>query len=299
MQASIKEIEETLRGDLDDPVALRAYGEWLSERGDARGTLIRLEQQLAVTSPTRRAPLEREIAEFVAEHDDWPDELPPGVQVSARQHGFATEVAVEWSENLREVIEQLPAGGLIRTLRITPGSEESDEDDDDYDDFDEDFQGGLRHPLNPEPLAGLDLGRFVELDLSYLGLGPEGAKAIATSLRTDRLREVDLRYCYIEDAGVAALTQSSHLSALRCLHLQRNKLTAEAVRSLYRLPELTDLDLRYNDIGEAGAQALTAAPFAGSLARLGLYGTDVGDGARTLAQAAELPAGLRSIWRSI
>jgi uncharacterized protein (TIGR02996 family) len=42
-------LEQTLRDHPDDLAAWRAYGEWLVERGDARGELIRLEQRHART----------------------------------------------------------------------------------------------------------------------------------------------------------------------------------------------------------------------------------------------------------
>ncbi|MBE1583925.1 hypothetical protein ACFPOI_34345 [Nonomuraea angiospora] len=311
MQATA--VEDALRAQPDDLASWDAYSDRLLEQGDARGTLIRLEQRLARTRPADRPAIEREIADLVAEHEGgWDDGLPATVRVLARRYGFATEVAVPWSDDVREVVEQVLRGRFVTKLRIWSDAE-SDEDedwddedddwdeDDDEDDEDDDEEGGGRSGRpDMEALNGLDLGRLAGLDLSYLDLGPHGAELLAASLRTDRLRALELRYCRIGDAGLAALAASPHLSGLRRLHLQRNKLSADGVRSLHRFPELTELDLRYNDLGEAGAQALIAAPFAGSLARLWLYGSDVGrDGVRELAHAANLPSGLRSMWRSM
>ncbi|MET9250385.1 TIGR02996 domain-containing protein [Nonomuraea sp. NPDC003709] len=310
-------VEDALRAHPDDLASWGAYSDWLLEQGDARGTLIRLEQRLARTRPADRPAMEREIADLVAEHEGgWDDGLPATAHVLARRYGFATEVAVPWSDDVREVVEQVLRGRFVTTLRITSHEpsdedEEWDDEDDDWDDDDDDEDeddedddgpgGGVRSGrLDMRALDGLDLGRLTGLDLSYLDLGPNGAELLATLLRTDGLRALELRYCRIGDAGLAALAASPYLGGLRRLHLQRNRVSAEGVRSLHRFTELTELDLRYNHIGEAGAEALIAAPFAGSLARLWLYGSDVGkDGVRRLAHAANLPSGLRTMWRSM
>ncbi|MBT2228385.1 TIGR02996 domain-containing protein [Nonomuraea sp. NEAU-A123] len=295
-------VEDALRAHPDDLASWRAYSDWLLEQGDARGTLIRLEQRLARTRPADRAAVEREIADLVAEHEDgWGDGLPATARVLARRYGFAAEVAVQWSDDVREVVEQVLRGRFVTTLRIAPNA--ATDEDDDWDEDDDEWEDGPGAEagsgrLDMQFLDGLDVGRLVELDLSYLDLGPDGAEILAASLRTDRLRALELRYCRIGDAGLAALAASPYLGGLRRLHLQRNRVTAEGVRSLHRFPELTELDLRYNDIGEAGAEALLAAPFVGSLARLWLYDSDVGqDGVRKLARAANLPSELRSLWR--
>ncbi|MER6951931.1 TIGR02996 domain-containing protein [Nonomuraea sp. NPDC000554] len=304
-------VEDALRAHPDDLATWRAYSDWLLEQGDARGTLIRLEQRLARTRPADRPAVEREIADFVAEHEGgWDDGLPATARVLARRYGFAAEVAVQWSDDVREVVEQVLRGRFVTTLRITPNAstdEDWDDDEDEDEDWDEDDEGegGPEAEVRPgrldmKVLDGLDAGRLVELDLSYLDLGPDGAEILATSLRADRLRALELRYCRIGDTGLAALAASPHLGGLRRLHLQCNRVTAEGVRSLHRFPELTELDLRYNNIGEAGAEALLAAPFAGSLERLWLYDSDVGqDGVRKLAHAANLPPGLRGLWRCV
>ena len=87
---------------------------------------------------------------------------------------------------------------------------------------------------------------------------------------------------------------------MRRLHLQANRITAAGVAALQPVPAPEVLDLRYNDIGAAGVEALLAAPFIGRLTRLNLYRADVGDtGAKLLAHAPQLPPALRSFWRSV
>lgn len=301
MQATaVEDIEEALRADPDDPAGWRAYGEWLSEHGDARGGLIMLEQRLARTRPADRPGVEREIADLVAEHEgDWEDGLPSGAQVIERRHGFAAAVAVDWSDELRDVVEQVLRSRFVTALRIRP--DEATETDAWCEEWEEWYDGDVPQPADlVAQFAGLDLGRLTELDLRYLHIARTGAESLASLLASDRLRTLDLRYCLVEDSGLTALAASPHLRRLRTLRLQRNKLTAEGVRQLHQLPDLTELDLRYNNIGEEGAQALLDAPFVGSLTRLWLYSVDVGEkGVQKMAQATALPLGLRSLWRCV
>ncbi|GAA2210265.1 hypothetical protein GCM10009850_057240 [Nonomuraea monospora] len=298
-------IEDALRTRPDDVAAWHAYSEHLLERGDARGTLIRLEQSLARTRPADRPGVRQEIADLVARHENgWDDGLPDGARVLSRRHGFAAEVAVEWSDGVREIVEQVLRAPFVTTLRITTNAE--DERDDDEEERDEEYNYAVDRG-DPRPgrqdlgvFAGLDLGRLTELDLAYVSVGYDGAQTLAATFASDRLRALDLRYCRVADTGLAALAACPRLGGLRRLHLQRNRLTAEGVRHLHRFTELTELDLRYNDLGADGARALVAAPFAGALERLWLYDSDVGrDGVATMAQAASLPASLRSLWRCV
>lgn len=316
------DLEQALREHPDDLATWLVYGDWLLERGDARGALIQLEQRRARARAADRArnnagthaePHAEPHAEIDAEIDaltkrhqaEWDAALPAGVTVVARRHGFATKVAVEWTDAAPALIEQALRERFVTALRITSPDADPDaaDDDIDEDDFDE---NGLPKPLPPieaGALATLDLGRLVELDLSYLNLGAPGAKALAASPSLGRptaLAALDLRYCHVGNRGLAALAACPGLGGLRRLHLQRNELTAAGVASLQRFERLVELDLRYNKLGAAGAQALIEAPFIGSLARLYLYRADVSSaGAKKLARAAELPPALRSYWRSL
>ena len=326
MQAAA--LEQTLRDQPDDLAAWRAYGEWLQERGDVRGELIGLEQRHARTRPADRDGLEDQIAALVAEHQkSWDAALPPEVTVLARRHGFATKVAVQWSDDAPVVIEKVLRAPFVTGLRIGPTPEM--DDDDDYGNYDdEDLYRGRKvdvsqHPQHPlvdaGALATLSLSRLTELDLSYLRIGALGAQALAVSAYfraqasdaitltppappapPGRIEELDLRYCFVGDSGLAALATSPCFAGVRRLHLQSNALTAAGMRSLHAFGHLEELDLRYNEIGPKGARALLAAPFAGSLRRLLLYRVDVSNsGVKLLASASHLPPALRSYWRSV
>ncbi len=289
------DLEQILRNHPGDLASWRLYGDLLLAQGDARGALIQLELRRACAGPADREVLRREIVTLVTGHQaDWDAALPPGVSAIAHRHGFATKVDVEWSDDAPTAIEQALRQPFVTALRIAPPPGE--EEDDDYDD-----DGELIPPPSVDigALAALDLGRLVELDLSYLRIGASGAALLASTV-SGRIEVLDLRYCAIGDAGVAALAASMRFGDLGRLHLQSNGLTADGVRSLGLFERLVELDLRYNTIGEEGAAALLEAPFAGSLKRLLLYRVDVGDdGAKILASAHQLSPALRSYWRSV
>ncbi|GAA2443799.1 hypothetical protein GCM10010191_70540 [Actinomadura vinacea] len=305
-------LEERLRDHPGDLGSWRLYGDRLTERGDARGRLIDLELRRARLSPAHRDALERESAALVEKHQEsWDAALPAGVTVLERRYGFATKVAVEWAEGAPVLIEQALRAPFVTALRIAPTSGENWDEED----FDDEPSSTPSLSYEAGALATLNLGRLVELDLSYLRMGALGAEAVAVStyLRVgaaevkalagsaaqERIETLDLRYCRVGDAGLAALAASPSFGGVRRLHLQSNVLSAKCVSSLHRFEKLAELDLRYNSIGEEGVRALLAAPFIGSLKRLLLYRADVGeDGAKMLAQAPQLPPALRSYWRS-
>ncbi|MEW2352332.1 hypothetical protein [Spirillospora sp. NPDC029432] len=320
----ISALEQRLRDDPGDLAGWLSYGDRLTERGDARGELIRLEQRRDRLAPAGRRDVEREIAALVKEHGaGWDAGLPPGATVLERRYGFATKVAVEWSDRLPVVVEQALRGPFTTALRVVmPGDGEEDWDGEEG--WDGEFsEGRWRENLDPDGqpkpsgaieaglLATLDISGLTELDLSYIRIGGLGAKALAVSalLRaetpgaldgTGRMEALDLRYARVGDGGLAALAESPSFGGVRRLRLQRNSLTAEGVRALHRFAGLTELDLRYNEIGAAGVEALLAAPFIGSLRRLLLYRDDVGDaGVKLLANAPQLPPVLRTYWKSV
>ncbi len=307
VRVQVTGVEAALRDNPDDRALWHSYSDGLLDRGDSRGTLIRLEQRLRQVYGAERTAVQRDIAELVDRDEAaWDDGLPVGVRVRGRRHGFATDVAVTWTEDVRETAARVLEAPFVTTLRFVADAVDQDElDDKEWDDDDYTWDGGpgvADRPgrLDLGALTGLDTGGLVELDLAYLDLGPDGAETLATAFDLGRLRALDLRYCRIGDAGLAALAASGQLGGLRRLHLQRDRITGAGVPALHRFPGLTELDLRYNTIGADGADALVAAPFAAGLSRLWLYGADVGpDGARTLARSSSLPPALRTLWRCV
>ncbi|HWO18209.1 MAG TPA: TIGR02996 domain-containing protein [Kofleriaceae bacterium] len=296
-------LEQTLREHPDDLGTWLVYGDWLLDQDDVRGALIQLEHRHARARVAERPALRSEIDALVKQHQKrWRKALPKGVTAKAWRYGFVTAVEVAWSEDAPTLIEAALAERFVTALRITtPDKDEGDDDDDDDDDgYDENGEPIRPAPLEIGALGKLDLSRLRELDLSYVSLGAKGAKTLASMGSLGGLEALDLRYCGIGNKGLAALAAAPLAASVRRLHLQRNELTAAGAAALGQFARLIELDLRYNEIGAKGVQALLAAPFLGSLRRLGLYRTDVSDaGVKKLAGATGLAPTLRSYWRSL
>src|SRR5262249_44788613 len=123
-------------------------------------------------------------------------------------------------------------------------------------------------------LAGADWPALVSLDLSS-GYG-NGSTASAD--------------------GLTALANSPLAGRLRALHLYDNPLGDVGVAALVtgRFPSLTELGLGYTDMGPGGLRALGEAPFARQLTDLHLGGCRFGDAGAAVLAGAHLPA-LRSL----
>lgn len=292
-------LEQTLRERPDDAGAWLVYGDWLLEHDDPRGALIQLEHRHARARASERAALRREIDALVKRHQArWSAALPVGVTAVAWRYGFVTKIGVLWSEDAPAAIARALREPFVAALAIE--TRRHGEDGEEEEEIDEDGEPIEAAPVEIGALAAIELGRLRELDLGYVPIGAPGAEALAAATSLVRLEALDLRYTRIGDDGLAALARSPLAGSVRRLRLQRNGITAAGVHALGRFERLVELDLRYNELGPEGAQALLAAPFIGSLARLGLYRTDVGGaGAEELARSSRLAPALRSYWRSV
>jgi uncharacterized protein (TIGR02996 family) len=102
-------------------------------------------------------------------------------------------------------------------------------------------------------------------------LGPEGARALASSPHRTGLRYLGLWSTDLGDAGAGALTAYPNLSRLEVLDLQGNEIGdrgAIALAGAAHLASLRVLDLHNNRIALAGAEALAASPHLGGLTKL-------------------------------
>ena len=136
------------------------------------------------------------------------------------------------------------------------------------------------------------------LGLAQNNIDAEHVRAVADSPHLTSLERLDLSGGRshritrpIEPADMLALRASAASSSLRELSLAGHKLTDESVAALVdgdELRHLTRLDLRFNAIGDRGANAIANA-FLPNLRRLDLgYNRLSSQGARALAHADHL-----------
>jgi uncharacterized protein (TIGR02996 family) len=138
------------------------------------------------------------------------------------------------------------------------------------------------------------LGRLCKLDLTQCGVGPEGAKAIA-SAKFGSLAELNLFNDKIGAEGMAALAASPHLASLRWVTLFGCALARAGIESMAgaaTLAGLRYLDLGGNGLGLDEAKILAGSPHRARLRHLRLGLNNIGArGARVILQADNL-AGL-------
>lgn len=133
------------------------------------------------------------------------------------------------------------------------------------------------------------LSRSLTLHLQVL-TGPE-IRSLLTASWSEHLEEVTLRTVGLgPESGALLAALSPGLRRLRCLDVRRNDLGDDGLEALARTdgaPALRILSLAENDIGSRGAAALARAPWLLRLDRLNLHGNHIGDeGARALADSS-------------
>jgi uncharacterized protein (TIGR02996 family) len=134
--------------------------------------------------------------------------------------------------------------------------------------------------------------KLVRLDLSNNEFGPLGARALAASTTLPALTSLDLRNNRLGDEGIAELAPL--LARLGSLRVSYNRITPAGLRRLAQAPagRLHTLDLSWNALGDAGAEALAAWPGAATLTGLDLSYAELGDAA---AEALARSPYLRSL----
>jgi uncharacterized protein (TIGR02996 family) len=136
------------------------------------------------------------------------------------------------------------------------------------------------------------LGKLRALELISVGLGEEGVRALAAAPHLDQLESLDLSLNRLSNEAVQELASSRILANLRELGLRQTPLTANTWRELREaglLRRLVDLDLQNAHFGPEQARALVATPLP-DLRELTLCGNRIGDaGVRQLASAEWLP----------
>jgi uncharacterized protein (TIGR02996 family) len=121
-------------------------------------------------------------------------------------------------------------------------------------------------PLGDAQVAALltaDLGRLRRLRLENWVLTRAGVEALANSPALARLTELDLAACELGAGAAARLAAATGLRSVETLRVTERQLTDAGVEALARsqsFPNLTTLDLRFNDdLTARGVAAVLAA----------------------------------------
>jgi uncharacterized protein (TIGR02996 family) len=203
---------EAIAARPDDDSPRLIFADWLEERGDPRGTFVRLQctlERLPSDDP-RRPALEDEADRLLAAHQDEWAALLQGVT-----HGWRFRRGlVEWVEADGEAfLQHAPAWFAAFPLR----------------------GACLRLPpaLMPELAACPYLGRLESLAFRGYFLRDRQLRELLDSPQLNRLTALDLNGHGIETVGVRALAESALLPRLRTLDLGNNRAVGDqAVRTL-------------------------------------------------------------------
>jgi uncharacterized protein (TIGR02996 family) len=290
---------QAIKDNPEDDVPRLILADWLSDEGDPRGELIRLQCRLDELPPKdeRRSDVQNQIRALQDRYlEEW---LGPLAQVGYYWEqrrgllylqsgideivGRTEEPADEdaswvWLESAwldsrgRFPAERLACSPLLGALvRLNLYHARLELDD-------------LRL-LTHSP----QMSRMVELSLTYNRLGNPGAEILAQAAPLQRLRDLDLSSFSIDDIGCAALAQSPHLGSLRRLNLGLNQIGEIGFTLLFfsrNLTSLCDLQIDNNEIGDGALEALVSIPHPSGLTHLDLFHNHIGDaGARALANS--------------
>lgn len=148
-------------------------------------------------------------------------------------------------------------------------------------------------------IASLSLARLRVLRLAEQPRGDELLRALAGT--ATQLMELDCRGASLTLAGATALAELARHGTLRELHLQRNRIPGGGVAALApTLVGLELLDLRDNDIGRRGLEALAGAPALAGLRTLRLQlDTFSPEDLEVLAKSTTLPLAIRRYVRAV
>ncbi len=262
----------------DDDLRL-VFADWLDERGDPRGELMRLQVQRARHAADEGSllqvpPRERELLERHAAA--WIGPLAQHLRSSFFLRGL--------------LFLEMPATRFIRaaSLRVAQAN---------WDWVDGVRLHGAEGRLE-KVLAVRRLASFSYFDLGGNLIGDAGATLLADTAALAHLVHLGLDACNIGPAGATALAASGVEHRLLTLDLSSNPLGPAGVRALARLPafpRLRTLCLGSTQAGDEGAACLAASEMLAQLERLDLPSNGIGDrGARALAVSPFL-AGLKHL----
>lgn len=252
------------------------YADWLIERGDIRGQIIGIDHVLSTEALTltRRGALEEERKARWSEHlSRWGEGRVLPLRSSLWcWHGIPVGLVLRWEDEPLEAFEALlaqPEGRLIVALDL-----------------------GGEH-LSPTDVARLGRSRaalqLTQLDLRSCALGPDGAAALAEGSSLVSIERLDLSGNTLGIRGILALGAHT-MPALAALDLAENEIGPDVAALSWALSGPSELSLRYNALGDIGAEALARIVPPGSpLRSLNLAANQIG------ARGAEHLAGCEGL----
>jgi serine/threonine protein kinase/Ran GTPase-activating protein (RanGAP) involved in mRNA processing and transport/hemoglobin-like flavoprotein len=139
-------------------------------------------------------------------------------------------------------------------------------------------------------LSSTSLDDLQALDVAGNGVGASGAMLLASTPFVRRLQHLDVGDAALGDAGLAALLGSPHLGGLRSIGLAQNDITVSGATLLASAPpQLEELDLSLNPLGDAAADAIAEALTRLRITRLRVSGSGLGaQGVAGLLRAGRL-----------
>jgi uncharacterized protein (TIGR02996 family) len=279
---AITRIEAQLRRASEDDPSWEVYADYLLERGDPRGELIRLQRRAA----GREDPaLARSIAELFTAHVEAWTPSAHGLDIEHDwRHGFVSSMRVkgltsaEHMEALGRVLGD-PQARMLTALSLCFGPTAT--------------------PALPEQLDAFDLSGLLELRASYCRIGNAVVGALVRQ-PTLSLHTLDLRRSWLGDDALARLVRGPTLRGLRRLYLRDNAITGKGIEALSAaaaLDSLELLDLRDNAIELGGVRALANSSVLGRLQTLQLQGCGLNwNGKKALAESMTLPRHITAYW---
>jgi uncharacterized protein (TIGR02996 family) len=249
---------QAIHDDPDNDDLRLVFADWLEERGNPRGELMRLQVWRGPAAPARGERTQR-VRELQARHGrEWLGPLHSRLRDWSAVGGlFRVDLDLHdyWAA-LDAVPLDDPRWLWVDGVKLRAGSL------------------GARAALRRLELPPLAVG----LDLSGNHLHIDAAGTLADSRRLTPLRHLALGFNSLGDCSVPVLAASPYLPRLASLDLSRNGLTAAAVTALSGSPylaELRHLALAGNALGPEGASRLAQSPFVARLTSLNLGETGI------------------------
>lgn len=303
---------QAIQTNPSDEIPRLIYADWLDERGDPRGELIRVQCEIARSpeNDLKRKQLAQRADELLEDYGEtWLEPLRElgalGVSTRCFHLGMLEHLKIsaeDFLEHAESLCEIEPALTRVQLTKVSmhleglvnrqlPGQiSDLDLSANQLISYEcETFRGSLI----PNQLKSLDLKfnqldddgvselclthwpRLERLDLSGNRIGPGGASALAKQSVFPQLKVLNLSSNGILDQGASAFFESETLENLEELHLASNGITKEApkrIKSSAALPALRILNLRYNGISIADQESLSDSPLNRRLEQLDLTG---------------------------